>query len=60
VFATLMAPRAVFGNKRGVPLFDISDDDEDDDDLVLMRKQSAKRAAAALKVFHCLSCDISD
>jgi hypothetical protein len=25
-----------------------------------MRKQSAKRAAVALKVFHCLSCNISD
>ncbi|KAG1831447.1 hypothetical protein DFJ58DRAFT_872051 [Suillus subalutaceus] len=41
--------KAMFGNKRGVPLFDISDEDEDDDDLVLMRKQSAKCAAAALK-----------
>ncbi|KAG2143968.1 hypothetical protein BD769DRAFT_1636738 [Suillus cothurnatus] len=42
--------KAVFGNKRGVPLFDISDDDEDDDDLILMRKQSAKRAAAGTQV----------
>lgn len=51
----LILQRTVFGNKRGVPLFDISDDDEDDDDLVLMRKQSAKRAAAALQVFSFFS-----
>ncbi|KAG2142232.1 uncharacterized protein EDB93DRAFT_1252293 [Suillus bovinus] len=34
----------VFGNKQGVPSFDISDDDKDKDNLVLMKKQSAKCA----------------
>ncbi|KAG2074494.1 hypothetical protein BDR04DRAFT_1151199 [Suillus decipiens] len=43
--------KAVFGNKWGVLLFNISDDNEDDDNLILMRKQSAKCAAEALKDF---------
>lgn len=51
VFTILIIPRTVFGNKRGVLLFDVIDDDKDDDDLILMRKQSAKRAAARVQVF---------
>ncbi|KAG2071131.1 hypothetical protein BDR04DRAFT_1154747 [Suillus decipiens] len=37
----------IFGNKWGIPLFNISDDNEDDDDLILMKKQCAKCTAAA-------------
>ena len=43
----VIVSRAVFGNKRGVPVCDISEDEEEEDDLVLMRKQFAMRAAAA-------------
>jgi hypothetical protein len=44
--------RSVFGDKEGIPVFNLSDDDnKEEDDLVIMRKQFASRAEAArLKV----------
>ncbi|KAG1810516.1 hypothetical protein EV424DRAFT_1542886 [Suillus variegatus] len=37
---------SVFGDKAGIPVFDISDDDnEEEDDLISMRKQFASREA---------------
>ncbi|KAG0695614.1 hypothetical protein DFH29DRAFT_1005325 [Suillus ampliporus] len=39
---------SVFGDKAGVPVFDVSDNNnEEEDDLISMRKQFASRAAAA-------------
>ncbi|KAG2107476.1 uncharacterized protein F5147DRAFT_774303 [Suillus discolor] len=39
---------SVFGDKAGIPVFDVSDDDdEEEDDLISMRKQFASRAAEA-------------
>lgn len=46
--------RSVFGDKAGIPVFDVSDDDnEEEDDLISMRKQFASREAR-LKVRYFL------
>jgi hypothetical protein len=52
--------RSVFGDKEGIPVFDLSDDDnEEEDDLVIMRKQFASRAEATrLKVRFFFICGI--
>jgi hypothetical protein len=45
--------RSVFGDKEGIPVFNLSDDDnEEEDDLVIMQKQFASRAEAARLKVH--------
>jgi len=51
---TDFSQRSVFGDKEGIPVFDLSvEDNEEEDDLISMRKQFASHAAARLKVRFC-------